>query len=323
MSSYYDRILQESTLFELFESEAYSDTEKSLRIALVSINDQLMKVDGKTWTAKRLKDVQSSVNDEITKAYGGLFSTLNDETKDIGKLVASNMNTKVPISTINEINTPKRLVQGYEAKNLFKVTQDNHARQLNVLIGSGVSQGKSVASMVRDIATKNSKLTKGQLKNAVFTSVTEARAAARHESFKKLEKSGVIDGYEYVAVLDSRTTEYCRDHDNLKYWKSIEDIQNKINVHWHCRSVFVPITKSTNVESRASQFGPVPNESYGEWFSKQSPDFQKATLGKKYDSYKGGSYSVGGISDIAATGVALSLAEISTLINQPTETDII
>lgn len=309
MSSYYNRVLQESTLFELFKSEAYTDTEKALRVASASISDKLLSVKDGSWSQKRLKSVQASVGEEITKAYGGLFESLNEELKDVSSIVVSNMDTKVPISSLDELLKPDRLVQGYEAKKLFKVTQDNHARQLNVLIASGVSQGKPAASIVRDLTLKNTKLTKGQLRNAVFTTVTEARAATRHEAFKALERSGVVEGYEYVATLDSSTTEYCRNHDNKRYRKSISEISHMINVHWHCRSVFVPFTKTTNVASRASQFGPVPNESYGKWFSKQDKDFQKLALGNsKFKDYIAGAYTVTGISSIVGPAVSSEAA---------------
>jgi SPP1 gp7 family putative phage head morphogenesis protein len=212
---------------------------------------------------------------------------------------------KVPTKVIDEITKSTRLIQGYEAKELFKVTSDNHARQLKVLVGAGVAQGMPASKIIQNIKQKSTKLTKGQLKTSVFTSITEARAVTRHDSYKKLESLGVVKGYEYVSTLDSRTSEYCRDHDGRKYYKEIDEIASEINVHFNCRSVFKPI--SSKETTRASIDGPVPaNETYSEWFKRQPEDFQKTTLGsKKFKAYKSGAYKIGGLPDVRGTSLSL------------------
>jgi len=168
------------------------------------------------------------------------------------------------------------------------------------------------------LIVKNSKLRKAQFKNAIFTTITESRAVSRHDSYEKLERSGVIEGYEYVAALDSRTTEYCRDHDGKIYRKPIEEIQKLINVHFHCRSMFVPITKTAEKGTRASQFGPVPDESYSKWFDRQNESFQRKTLGtKKFKLFKAGDYKIGGVVD--ATHKVLTLVAIKETLQKTAE----
>jgi len=271
--------------------------------------------------------VKTTIDQEITKAYAGTLTTLQGELPGIAAVTAQNILlknfTKVPVAVIDAITSNTFEVQGYTAKDLFKTTSDNHARQLRVLIGSGVSQGKTAPTIINELIAKNSKLSKAQLKNAIFTTVTESRAVSRHDSYGRLERSGVIEGYEYVAALDSRTTEYCRDHDGKIYRKPIEEIQKLINVHFHCRSIFVPITKTAKREIRASQFGPVPDESYSKWFDRQNESFQKKTLGtKKFKLFKAGDYKIGGIVD--ATHKVLTLVAIKkTLQKTAAEQEII
>jgi len=318
MPSIYDRELQESTLFELFRSNAYSDTAKALQLAKQEIAQRILAIEGNTWTKKRLKAVQREIDQKIKAAYAGTLSTLQGELPGIAEVTAKNVLlgkfARVPTKVIDEITSGTFAVQGYEAKDLFKTLSDNHARQLRVIVGAGVAQGKTSQTIVSEIITKNSKLTRGQLKNAIFTTVTEARAHVRHDSYKKLEATGAIEGYQYVATLDSRTTEYCRNHDGRMYRKNIEEIQGEINVHFHCRSVFAPITKSSTATVRASTFGQVPDEPYSEWFKRQSDQFQKATLGsKKFAAYKAGDYKIGGLPDVvgkvmAIEGIAAALS---------------
>jgi len=315
--SIYDRNLQESTLFELFESEAYSDTIKALKLAQAQIVAKLLTVKDGTWTKKRLTRIKKLIDKEIAASYAGTLKTLQAELPGIAEVTSKNVLLtkfdKVPEKTIATITASTFNVQGYSAKELFKTMSDNHARQLRVIVGAGVAQGKSSQTIARQLQAKNSKLSKARLKNAIFTTVTEARAATRHESYKQLEKLGVITGYQYVATLDGRTTEYCRDHDNRIYRKNIEEIQGEINTHFHCRSVFAPLTKSSNVSTRASQFGEVVDESYGQWFKKQSDSFQKSVLGKKkFEAYKAGSYKIGGLPDVV--GKTMNVAAISSVL---------
>lgn len=314
----YDRNLQESTLFELFQSEAHSDTIKALKLAQTEIAAKILLIEDNTWTKKRLKRIQKLIDTEIAKSYSGLLPGLQAELPGIAEITAKNMLLtkfdKVPTKVISEITSGSFNVQGYEAKKLFGTISENHARQLRVLVGSGVAQGKPSKTIVNELMTKSSKLSKAQLKNAVFTTITEARAVSRHESYKKMEKLGVITGYQYVATLDGRTTEYCRNHDNRIYRKGIDDISTEINVHFHCRSVFAPLTASSETDTRASMNGPVPDESYGTWFSRQPEKFQKTVLGaKKFEAYQNGSYKIGGLPDVI--GKTLTASAISSALS--------
>lgn len=313
----YNAILQESTLFELFESSSYSDTLKALVLAQQEITAKILSIPGDTWTRKRLQSVRKLIDEEILKAYSGTLPALQSELPVIAEIVAANILvdsfTKVSTSVIDYITSNKLEVQGYSADELFKSIADNHARQLRALVGSGVAQGKTANTIVNELIQKHSQLSKAQLRTAIFTTIAEARAYTSYNAFDGMQKSGVIKGYEYVATLDGRTTEYCRDHDGRRYYKPIGEIQNKINVHFNCRSRFIPFTESTKKDTRASQFGQVPDEPYSKWFSKQDENFQRKVLGsKKFNAYKKGSYKIGGLPDIK--GQKLDLDEISSLL---------
>lgn len=319
MSNIFDKTLQENTLFELFKSEAQTDTERALRLAITQITDAISKTTGE-WTLSERKRIKALIAQEILNAYSGLEEGLRIELAAAAVITAHNMIgptfQSVPTAVINEITSPNRLVQGYSMRELFNTTSQNHARQLQVVLGSGIARALSTDQIVREVRSKHARLTASQLNNAVFTTITEARESARHYAYGELEKQDLIDGYEYVAVLDSGTTEYCREHDGRKYYKPIEEISHLIKVHFHCRSVFVPLNDYTDEDGnlRASAAGPVPDVSYGSWFRDQPDDFKRLTLGrKKFDAYKAGSYTVQGVSDIQ--GRTLSLDRIDGYLN--------
>ncbi len=91
MASSYNRELQESTLFELFESNTYNDTDKSLRLALATINDKLLRVKDGTWSKTRLNNMKKVVTSEIDKAYAPAYDSLNKELLPIASTVRVNM----------------------------------------------------------------------------------------------------------------------------------------------------------------------------------------------------------------------------------------
>jgi len=314
MSVASDKLFREQTLFELFKSESYSDTINSLLLAEAELERKILSITDDTWTKRKLTDIKKSIDSLINSAYSDTLPSLSIEIGNIANVVSKsnlgNFYTEVPKSTLDLITSKSFEVQGLTVEEIFKTLSENHARQLRVIVASGVVKGETSKTIARNILDKSSSLSRGQLKTAVFTTISEARAKTRNNSYKSLQDQGIIKGYEYVATLDSRTSEYCRNHDGRKYYKPIEEIQGEINVHYNCRSVFVPLTSTSTSNKRASMFGQVQDEPYYKWFSKQDDSFQKLVLGKKYNSYKNGSYKIGGLPDIL--GVALSLSEIET-----------
>ena len=51
--------------------------------------------------------------------------------------------------------------------------------------------------------------------------------------------SGVVQGYQYSAILDDRTTDICAGLHGKKFRKGEEPIPP---MHFNCRSVLIPIT---------------------------------------------------------------------------------
>ena len=77
----------------------------------------------------------------------------------------------------------------------------------------------------------------------VRTNVFEAVNEARYAYFTDPQQSDFVEAFEYSAILDSRTTQICRELDgkiyraDSEYWKSLRPLN-----HYNCRSILVPIT---------------------------------------------------------------------------------
>jgi SPP1 gp7 family putative phage head morphogenesis protein len=211
--------------------------------------------------------------------------------------------TEVPKSVIDIINNSQSLIQGYTVNELFRTTSDNHARALRVMLGSYVSQGASLPTILKDMRDKHLSIVDNQLRTSVYTTIKSAREEATYASYKELEKTGVVTGYEYSAKLDSRTSELCRSLDNRQWIGNIDSVPFKPPVHFNCRSKLVPLTIDESDYKETS---------YKDWFESKEESFQKKVLGKKkFEAYKKGTYTIDTLSDVKQAGVKLSMDDIS------------
>jgi SPP1 gp7 family putative phage head morphogenesis protein len=95
--------------------------------------------------------------------------------------------------------------------------------------------------------------------------------------------SDIIDEYQIVATLDSRTTPLCRSLDGQRYPVGKGPVPP---FHPNCRTTTVAVIKGDfgryleEESTRASVDGPVPaNETYYDWLKRQDPEFQDIALG--------------------------------------------
>lgn len=322
MPSILDINLASTTLLEEYESKGYSDLVQSLLLANDIISARILKTKG-VWTKSKLNEIKRLIDDEITKAYGGLFEAIQDESKAIAQinmnavLGYSSLATALPKEAINNLINSNRAIQMgfnnktnevsmYTFKELFKLSEDLHARQLKVTIAGGVASGLTAPQIVKQFDIKSDKLSKGQIKSNIFTVITDSKNQGNYEAYKELEKRGLIKYYEHVSTLDSDTSPICRKLDGRKYYKPLDEIPDSLKpvLHSHCRSQLVART-TEDKQLRASQSGAVPDEKYPEWFDKQPDSFKRSVLGNKYKLYRQDNYKIESMPDVLGSKKSL------------------
>jgi SPP1 gp7 family putative phage head morphogenesis protein len=314
-----DVSLTEESLFSLYKSKGYNDTRISLELALEKINGRIANLSD-TVTRRQLQELKKLIEDEITAAYGGLFEAIKEESVAASYAVNAPYlleftTAKVPTETIDYILNSKRDILGYGFEELFKLTEENHARALRTVLASGVAQGLGTKELIETMNIKNESLTNSQLYSSVHTAIKSARSETTYATYKQLEKLDVIKGYEFSATLDGKTSEICRNLDKTKWMTTIDKVPSKPPLHFRCRSTLKPIsTNEYKSGKRASMDGEIEYKSYGEWFATKDEAFQLKTLGRlKYDAYKKGIYKVNGVEDLRPKN-SLSMGEIETLL---------
>jgi hypothetical protein len=118
----------------------------------------------------------------------------------------------------------------------------------------------------------------------------------------------ILDGYQYLATLDTRTCLVCAADDG-KIFKSLDEAP-KLPRHLNDRCLYIPYLKGFEdiPGERAAMDGPVSDKmTYKDWFSQQSPEVQQEILGKRrYEAYKNGA----SIDSFVPDGRTLSLKEL-------------
>lgn len=323
MASIYDITLASSVLIEEYRSKGYDDYLQAILLANDKIQQAISKTNG-VWTTSKLNEVKRLINDEITKAYGGLFEAIQDESVAIATinqnavLGYTALTTTLPESAVKDLIKSTRQIQmgqdsQYEFKKLLEGTKQSNIQVLRNTLAGLVATGKHPHEISRDLTFKSDKLSKGQIKSNIFTIVTDAKNQGNYQGYKELEKRGLIKYYEFVATLDSKTSLICQKSDGRKFYQKIDEIPIGLRpiLHGNCRSQLVART-TEDKQLRTSQNGIIPDEKYPEWFKRQPDTFQKSVLGsKKYKLYKSGDYKIESLPDVLS-GKKRSLKQYQT-----------
>lgn len=100
----------------------------------------------------------------------------------------------------------------------------------------GIRNGKSARDMAESFAKNIEDYTEGQVRNVVRTKVAEVYNEARMSFFETDEvASGLIEGYQYSAILDETTTDICEALHGRQFSKDEVMARPEINppLHWN------------------------------------------------------------------------------------------
>lgn len=90
-----------------------------------------------------------------------------------------------------------------------------------------------------------------RLNTIVRTNMVEAINGGRKDLFEDPAIKGFVEFWQYSAILDDRTTEYCRCMDQKIF--RVEDMASLIPpAHFNCRSLMIPVTKYEVEDAKAS-----------------------------------------------------------------------
>ena len=295
------RGLKERALLSLYEKKLDTDLTKVMSSHKKRLVNSALKNGNKSVNA-----LNRALTLETRKTYRKIYKNGISELKAL-----ANTSSKFHNSTLKESLGKvyrSKVYTGLKVNDLIINSAGTYSEQIASI---SLSQQRKIKDVVRKGMIDNLAVNKiaknvgnaidlpaSQLKTLSRTAITETSSNVSNATYKLNED--VIDGYQYVATLDSRTSMICSRLDGKVF-----RLDSKTGVrppqHFNCRSTTVPIVKSyedikntsssriskrrlsrLNSNTRASFNGQVPAKTnFEEFLRQQDPSFKLAVLGNK------------------------------------------
>ena len=295
------RELKQRALLSLYEKKLDTDLTKVMsshkkRLVNSAIKNGNKSVNAlnRALTLETRKTYRKIYRNGITelKALASTSSKFHNNTlkQSLGKVYRSKVYTGLKVNDliINSAGTYSEQIASISL---------SQQRRIKDVVRKGMIDNLAVNKIAKNVGDSID-LPSAQLKTLSRTAITETSSNVSNATYKLNED--VIDGYQYVATLDSRTSMICGRLDGKVF--RLNDARGvRPPQHFNCRSTTVPIVKSyedirdTNSpriskrrlkriskSKRASFNGQVPSETNFEQFlSTQTNDFKLAVLGNQ------------------------------------------
>lgn len=191
------------------------------------------------------------------------------------------------------------------------------AKQVENLITDGLALGDSTQTIARNVNQLIGTTQAREIRTVVQTAVNHSSSVARKELYA--QNAEYIEGYEFVATLDTRTTLVCAGNDG-KIFTVEAGIMPPL--HWNCRSTTIPAVvdryKVAGLEGTRPAIGAdgveqvSANQSYGTWLKNQPVEFVDEALGvERSKLFRSGKLTIDKFTD--PTGRVYTLSELENM----------
>jgi hypothetical protein len=288
---------------------------------VAALAEALLRLDAQSFTVERLESLLHSVRALNAEAYAAVQAALEAELKGLAAVEsqaqAAQLRSAIP--PVVQLRFPIAAVsadqvyaaalsqpfQGRLLRDWAASLADGRLRQIREVVRSGYMDGQTSSEIIRRVrGTRALRYADGllerprrELATIVQTALSHTAQTARQASYDA--NADLLKGVKWTATLDSRTSPPCRVRDGLMYEATgkHKPIGHKIpwlsgpgRLHFNCRSVSVPVTKSwrelgidadeLTPGQRASMDGAVPADTtYAQWFARQSAARQDEIVG--------------------------------------------
>lgn len=237
-------------LVKKFDSNSEEWTEKLKKALGKILRDASSKIknefDGKAAT---INEIEFGFGDRLKEAIKSfLESAYRQGRKDL------NTELRTSKKFINDLPNvdPEDAIAYLEAKalNISGVLEQRIVNDARQAMLSGLSAGKSNAEIIESLAEIFAPYVGGvvagevveasRLETIVRTNLTDAYNQGRLVQGK--EAGDLLEGWQYSAIMDDRTTDICQELDGKVFLANDDSVDSlKPPRHFNCRSILVPI----------------------------------------------------------------------------------
>ena len=288
---------------------------KDIINAYVSVIDDIL---AQIATGKNINLVNmNKIINELNSKLSPDLTSVNDDLVQLGiseaSYVANGINGAIGIDLVSKLPTDRTvqkivntsLMDGLTLSSWLEMKDNKLKLLLKNNIEQAVVQGETIPQIVarlKPLLTIN----KEGVKALAITAVSTITNQVRMQTYK--ENEDIFKGYEHNSTLDKNTTVTCGTRDGALWDLNGKGLnkQGKDNkfrtppLHFRCRSLLLPITKSFKelgipldevpIGTRSSMDGYVSRDTtFEKWFEDKPKAFQEKYLGvQRYKLFKDG-----------------------------------
>lgn len=243
----YDRQVNRAAMIRLYEKRVTGKIE-------VIFDGHSIRLDNLIKKSGNKKEFTDLLDKEISKTYKEAYNTSSRSLLDLAsdQLSYTTQTLQQAVSDIWDVRKPQRRIsEEIVLRNpLYKNTTLNtgwggiaitEKKRIESMIRSGLDKGQTVDEIATTVRKSNIlDISRNNARALVITGITSVHAQVDQEVYLANEKA--LQGWQYVAVLDSRTTALCAERDGNIY--PISDFAHLPPAHYRCRSTTLPVVKS-------------------------------------------------------------------------------
>jgi SPP1 gp7 family putative phage head morphogenesis protein len=190
------------------------------------------------------KEIQRFSNEAYRMTAGELIDFGTDTAGNTTSTLSKGFNSyfsPIPVTrTISaDIVLKRSIINNTLLKDMWGNLTNAERGRIEKHIRDGLAAGMAEADITNSMS-KVFNLTKSHSSALVVTATTSVYAQVDQEVY--LQNKAFLLGYQYVAILDSRTTSICAHRDHQIY--PVEDTSHLPPAHINCRSTTIPVPKS-------------------------------------------------------------------------------
>ncbi len=191
------------------------------------------------------------------------------------------------IANVMQANMSVGLNAGLTLNEALSSFSKEKSKQILQIVNDGVTLGDTTEQIARSLSNTINTLQRRQITTLASTMANHTSSISRKSVYDA--NDDILDGYQWLATLDNRTTLICGSRDGEKY-PDETGFSPYPPAHWGCRSTTIPSIKpeydvgkdldgtrpavgADGVESVSSR------STYSGWLKKQPKDFVDEALG--------------------------------------------
>ena len=333
----YSRMLKHRALLTLYEKRLDTEIDK----ILASHKIRLQRIVAFSGTAN-INALTRKLNTEIRLTYKKIYK---EGISELNKLagVSARFYKSIFARALTNIYKAKGVKDTIKVNDLIIKSNGTFSQQLasisilqqrriKGIVKQGMTENKAMINIARDLGRSGLLASTVQLRTLTRTAITETSNYVSNTTYKL--NDDVVQGYQYVATLDSRTSLICARLDGKVYSLDNKNAPQPPQ-HFNCRSTTIPVIKSANQllntennrlqkrkiaglsdSRRASINGQVPAKTtYEEWLKDQPNEVKLAVLGnqKRVNLFNSGKVKFSQFSN--KDGKLISLKQLEELSN--------